>query len=116
MRTELEIKWWKFEEISNRAGKYFWLIESCRAGQETTYSYKTMFVDGYIINETEKAVQISLDYSKGKDKEHVIYHGFTAWIPKSAIVGRTEWDEHATAIYDDITAEDIKTYCSCGIE
>lgn len=103
-----EIKWWAFEEISNRSGKYNWAID-CKAGEETTYAYKTMFVNGSIVGETEKAYKVELDYIKLRDVKRTVYTGFTAWLPKKAVVNIDEY-------IDDITADDLRTYQSCGIE
>lgn len=116
MRTQLEIRWWIFEQIENRAGKYNWNL-ACLAGEETTYSYKTMFVYGEIVAETEKAFKVSLDYTKGFNRESGILNGFMAWVPKKAIVSRQEIADGMTAEdAEEITAADLRTYCSCGIE
>ena len=111
-QTTLEIRWWIFEEISNRAGKYNWALD-CKAGEETTYSYKSMFVNGNIVGESEKAFKVELDYIKLYDKERTVYNGFTAWIPKKAILSREDVDngeEEDVAVVDNMYC-DYTGYC-----
>lgn len=110
-----EIRWWIFEEIENRANKYNWALD-CEAGEETTYSYKSMIVYGQIIGETEKAYKVSLNYTKWNDKAKTIYEGFIAWIPKKAIVNLEGIQERRDAEIDEIMGADLLTYTSCGIE
>ena len=109
MKTALEIRWWIFEEISNRASKYNWVIE-CEEGRTHSNGgcvvYDSMIVGGEILKETEKAVQVALEYHKGYNS--TIYTGFTAWIPKKAILNRL--DEEDAYEIPMPTAEDIKEY------
>ena len=79
-----------------------------------------MLVKGFIVAESEKAYKVELDYTKLSDKERKVYSGFTAWIPKKSIINFDAIElmlaEEEAQRGDHITAEDIKTYCSCGIE
>ena len=93
-KTALEIRWWIFEEISNRADKYHWVIDCTEGATRSNggcVAYVSMIVGGEIIGETEKAVKVSLDYRKGYDE--TIYNGFVAWIPKKAILNRLDSEE-----------------------
>ena len=108
-QTTLEIRWWIFEEISNRAGKYNWALD-CKAGEETTYSYKSMFVNGNVVAETEKALKVELDYIKLADAERTVYNGFTAWIPKKAVLSREDAETEDGA-YSNMPC-DTTGYCA----
>ena len=109
-QTTLEIRWWIFEEISNRAGKYNWALD-CKAGEETTYSYKSMFVNGNIVGESEKAFKVELDYIKLYDKERTVYNGFTAWIPKKAILSSETRRDYEDGAYSNMPCDNTG-YCA----
>ena len=110
-QTTVIVKWWIYNKINERASQYGWYILAEGTLPYLPYGkwhFDTMILEGEVLAETEKAVKVSLDYKKHCSDE--VFHGFTAWIPKSAIEERTDFED------DEITAADLRTYCSCGIE
>ena len=81
-RVCLEIRWWSFEKIQQRAQKYRWSIPF-RYGEAD--NQHTRLVKGFIVEENEKSYKVLLDYRKGYWNKET-YNGFTAFIAKDSIV------------------------------